>query len=417
MKQIKIQGGNILSGTISIGGAKNSAVALLPIAILTKEKVVINNVPNISDIDAIKDILEYLGARVEIDGNSFTIDCKDIENKKIREEDTKRLRASYYFMGSLLARFKKCTMSYPGGCPIGARPIDLHLTGFEAMGAKYEETAVDYSLEAEEFVGADLYVKRSVGATINLLFTAVLAYGTTTIHDAAKEPEITNIVDLLNKMGAKIEGRETDTLVINGVESLNGAEISVIPDRIEAGTYLIMGAMSGKDLVIDNIEPNHLNSLFNIFNEMGVPYKVNDSSVVISKTNELNPCDVVTEVYPGFPTDLQQPLTSLMTSANGFSTIKETIWENRFNHVPYLNKMGASITVENQKTAVIGPTELVGEVVKATDLRAGACLVIAGLSAKGITTITESEHILRGYEKIIEKLTNVGAKIELEEIQ
>lgn len=416
MKKIKIEGGYPLHGKIVVSGAKNSAVALLPAAILCDGIVTIDNVPMISDIDAIKEILMYLGAKIECEKDKITIDSRNIQNRVIPESLAKKLRASYYFMGALLGKFQKTEMSFPGGCSIGARPIDLHLKGFEDLGATVSSNENQYLVEAPKLLGTDLYVKHSVGATVNLLLSSVFAEGITTIHDAAKEPEITNVVELLQNMGANIRGKGTATLIIEGVTKLHSASISVIPDRIEAGTYVIAGALCGNQLEITNIIPEHLNSLIEILQKMEADITILKNSIIVNKKENLLPANIKTEVYPGFPTDLQQPMTTLLTTVSGSSTLEETIYENRFKHVSYLNQMGASITIQDKKLIIIAPTELKGKEVVATDLRAGASLVLAGLLATGETTITEVEHILRGYENIIEKLTNVGAKIKLEEI-
>lgn len=417
MKQILIDGGHPLKGTIHISGAKNSAVALLPASLLCSGIVTIDNVPNISDIEAIKEILIYLGAKIEHRENSITIDSRMVENKIIPEVLAKKLRASYYFMGALLGRFSKSEMSFPGGCSIGARPIDLHLKGFEDLGSTVTSNGNQYLVEAKHLEGTDLHVKYSVGATVNLLLASVLATGITIIHEAAREPEITNVVELLQAMGAKIDGKGTDTLIINGVKSLHDANIKVIPDRIEAGTYIIAGALCGDNLVIENIIPEHLESLIKKLQEMQANIEVKEHSILISKKDsKLIPISIKTEVYPGFPTDLQQPMTTLLTTTNGISKMEETIYENRFKHVDYLNKMGASITIDNRSLIIDAPTSFHGDNVIATDLRAGASLILAGLLADGTTTITEVDHILRGYENIIDKLSSVGAKIKLEEI-
>lgn len=416
MKQIAIEGGKTLTGEIKISGAKNSAVALLPAALLTDDVVIIENVPRISDIEAIQEILTYLGSNVEVNGHTIKIESENLKNRAIPEEYAKKLRASYYFMGSLLGKYKEAEMSFPGGCSIGARPIDLHLKGFESMGATIDAFGNQYLVKANELVGTDLYVKHSVGATINLLFTSVLAKGTTTIHEAAKEPEITNVVSMLQSMGAHIEGKETDTLIITGVEKLHGTNISVIPDRIEAGTYILAGALCGDHLKISNLCPQHLTALLNTLEKMGVQLEVSSDSVIVTKSPNLKPVEIKTEVYPGFPTDLQQPITALLTTANGKSKIEETIYENRFKHVSYLNDMGANIEIQSRMLAVVAPTKLTAKNVVATDLRAGACLVLASLIAEGTTLIYEVNHILRGYEDLITKLSNVGAKIELLEI-
>ncbi|MCI8445165.1 MAG: UDP-N-acetylglucosamine 1-carboxyvinyltransferase [Bacilli bacterium] len=416
MKQLVVTGGTTLRGVIPISGAKNSAVALLPAAILCNGVVTIHNVPNISDIEAIKEILLYLGANITCKENSIMIDSRDIKNQTISETMATKLRASYYFMGALLGRFQACNMSLPGGCPIGARPMNLHLEGFETLGCTITPEKNQYIVTAKELKGDDIDVQHSVGATINLLFASVLAHGETRIHQAAMEPEITNVIELLQQMGADIKGTGTDELIVSGVSQLHDAEITVIPDRIEAGTYLIAGALCGEQLEITNVYPDHITALLETLQQMGVPLQIQDQSIIVSKPETVYPCEIETAVYPGFPTDLQQPITPLMTMASGLSKITETIYENRFKHVPYLNQMGADIKVEQRLLAIIGPTELHGSTVEATDLRAGASLVLASLIAKGQTFITEVNHILRGYENIVEKLQSVGAKIELREI-
>ncbi len=417
MKKIKIQGGKTLTGTINIGGAKNSAVALIPAAILCSGTATIFNVPQISDTLSLIEILEYLGAKVNLSNDIMTIDSSNIENKDIPEEVSKKLRASYYFMGALLGKYKKVTMYFPGGCKIGERPINLHLKGFEMLGAKVTSEGNKYTVEADKLKGTSIYLDiASVGATINIMLAATLAEGVTTIENAAKEPEIVNVATFMNTMGAKITGAGTSEIKIEGVKKLNSSFHEVIPDRIEAGTYIIAGALIGDNLKINNIIPDHIESLTSKLTEIGIPLEIGSDYVIVSKANKPKCTNVKTLVYPGFATDLQQPLTTLLTQCNGTSSIEETIWENRFLNTEYLNKMGANITV-NGKTALIkGPTKLIGKKVIATDLRAGACLILAGLIAKGETTIENVEHILRGYEKIIEKLTNVGAKISLEEI-
>lgn len=414
MKQLKIKGNRILSGTIEISGAKNSAVALIPASILSDGVVKIDNVPNISDIDALNEILEYLGAKVKRLGKEIEINSKDIQNKEIPEEISKKLRASYYFMSALLGKYKKVEMYFPGGCSIGARPIDQTLKAFESLGAKVVEKNNKYTITAEELIGTDISLDMpSVGATINAMLVSTKAKGITKIYNAAKEPEIVSVATFLNNMGAKIKGAGTSTIIIEGVNTLNGAFTEVIPDRIEAGTYIIAGALLGDNLKISNIIPKHVESLTEKLKEMGVPLTIKEDSIIVSKTNDLKPVKVKTLGYPGFPTDLQQPLTTLLTQANGISILEETIYENRFKNVEYLNKMGANIELLGQKIKVKGPTKLNGTNVEATDLRAGACMVLAALIADNTTYINSIEHVLRGYENIIEKLSNVGAKIEL----
>ena len=418
MKVIEIEGGRELNGAIRISGAKNATVALIPAAILTDEEATICNVPEITDTDALCDILKQLKVKVNRSTESLVINPSDMKNIEIKEEYSKKLRASYYFMGALLGKFKKAVMYFPGGCSIGARPIDLHLKGFEALGAKVTNEKNKYIVEAEELHGANIYLDiASVGATINIMLAAVRAKGTTIIDNAAKEPEIVNVATFLNMMGAKITGAGTSTIKIVGVDHLHKCFHEVIPDRIEAGTYTIIAALCGHNLKIDNVIPEHLDSLLRKLEEMGVELEVgSDYIIVLDRKKELKPTNIKTAVYPGFATDLQQPFTVLLTIANGKSKVEETIWENRFMHIPYLNKLGADITVKNRTATVQGPTELKGCEVVATDLRAGAAMVAAALLAEGKTTITNAEHTLRGYEQIVEKLKAVGAKIVIKEI-
>lgn len=417
MKVLEIKGNKELKGTIRISGAKNSAVALIPAAILSDEETTIYNVPNITDIDALSEILEYLGADVTREEETIKIDSRKIENKPISEEHSTKLRASYYFLGALLSKYKKAEMYFPGGCSIGERPINLHLKGFEALGATITANGNCYKIEAKELKGARIYLDiASVGATINIMLAATKAIGKTVIDNAAKEPEIVNVATLLNNMGAKIKGAGTSSITIEGVEKLHGCFHEVIPDRIEAGTYIIAGALCGKDLRIENIIPKHIESLTSKLKDMNVPLEIGNDYVVVSSIEKYLPTKIKTLIYPGFPTDLQQPLTILMTQAEGVSKVEETIWENRFMHIPYLNKMGCNIEVEDDTAIIHGKTPLKGADIKATDLRAGAAMVLAGLIAEGTTTIENVDHILRGYENIVQKLTNVGANIESKEI-
>lgn len=417
MKRIKIEGGKTLTGTVKISGAKNSVVALIPAAILCDEKVEIHNIPNISDIDALDEILRFIGAKIKKNNDTLIIDASDINNIEIPENISKKLRASYYFMSALLGKYKKVDMYFPGGCNIGKRPIDQTLKAFRALGATVIEDNNKYSIRAEKLVGAEINLDMpSVGATVNAIYASVRAEGTTIINNAAREPEINNIVDFLNKMGAKIEGAGTSTIKIEGVNYLRSASIVSIPDRIEAGTYIIIGALLGNNLKIENIIPEHIKSLLEKLEEANVDFKVYDNYIIVNKSNDLKPITVETKGYPGFATDLQQPLTALLTQCDGVSYLTETIYENRFKNVEYLNKMGSNITINDRTIKIEGKTLLHGCEVTATDLRAGACMVIAGLIADGTTTINEINHVLRGYENIIQKLTLVGAKIEEEEI-
>ena len=417
MKELVIQGGKPLSGTIEISGAKNSAVALVPASLLSDEEVIIDHIPNITDIDALDEILVYLGATLKRDGSTMTIHSEHIQNKEIPESISKKLRASYYFMGALLGKYKKVEMYFPGGCAIGKRPIDQHLKAFEALGANIQIDGNKYKIEAKELIGNDIYLDcASVGATINAMLASVKAKGKTMIHNAAKEPEIVNVATLLNNMGAEIEGAGTSEIMIVGVERLGKAYIEVIPDRIEAGTYIILGALLGNPLTIENIIPNHIEALLSKLKEIGIQYELSTNRITVWASKNLTPTAVTTAVYPGFPTDLQQPITTLLACIPGNSKVTETIYENRFQNVPYLNELGANINIQGDTLHIQGAEQLHGTKVQATDLRAGACLFLAGLKADGTTIIEHVEYVLRGYENIIEKLTHVGAKIELKEI-
>ena len=417
MKIMEIEGNRELNGTIRISGAKNATVALIPAAILTDEEATICNIPEITDTEALCDILKELNVDVKRASESIIINPKNMQNIEIDEKYSKKLRASYYFMGALLGKYKKAVLYFPGGCSIGARPIDLHLKGFEALGATVTNEKNKYMVEAKELKGANIYLDiASVGATINIMLAAVKAKGTTVIDNAAKEPEIVNVATFLNNMGARISGAGTSTIKIEGVDYLHQCFHEVIPDRIEAGTYIIIGSLCGKNIKVDNIIPEHIDSLLSKLEEIGTDVEVGTDYVLISKADHYKPTNIKTLVYPGFPTDLQQPFSVLLTQCEGKSKVTETIFENRFMHIPYLKDLGADVTVKNQTATIIGPSKLKGTSVVATDLRAGASMVAAGLLAEGKTTITNAEHILRGYEQIVEKLTGVGAKISIKEI-
>lgn len=414
MKKIKINGGKVLTGEVKISGAKNSAVALIPASILSDGVVTIDNIPNISDVDALNEILKFLDVKVDRDDSSMKIDPTKMKNKLVPEEISNKLRASYYFMSALLGKYKHVEMYFPGGCSIGARPIDQTLKGFKALGATVVEQGNKFIIDAKELHGGHVYLDMpSVGATINTMLVAVKAKGVTIIENAAKEPEIVNVAIFLNNIGAKIKGAGTNEIKIIGVENLSGGFTEVIPDRIEAGTYLIAGAMMGNNLKIGNIIPDHIEALTLKLKEMGVHLDIFDDYIIVSKADSYRPVNVKTLGYPGFATDLQQPLTALLVYCSGTSVLEETIYENRFKNVEYLNKMGASIEIDKRKLYINGPSKMVGDVVEATDLRAGACMVLSALKATGTTTICNVEHILRGYENIIEKLTDIGADINL----
>ncbi len=415
MSKIKIEGGYKLTGEIEVSGAKNSAVALVPAAILCDEEVTISNVPNISDIDSLEEILNYLNAKITRRDGVLTIDSSNIVNKEIPEEMSQKLRASYYFMSSLLGKYKHVEMYFPGGCTIGERPIDQTLKAYRALGAVVIEEGNRYIVEAEELKGAKIYIDMpSVGATINTMLAAVKAKGKTVIENVAKEPEIVNVATFLNNMGAKIKGAGTNVITITGVDYLHKSFHEVIPDRIEAGTYVIIGALLGENLTIKNLIPSHIESLTSKLIEAGVEMNISEDSITIEKRGKYKAVSIKTLPYPGFPTDLQQPLIPFLTQCHGISTVEETIWENRFQNVYDTNRMGANIIVKDNRIAKIkGVTKLTGKNVTATDLRGGASMLICGLIAEGITTIDNVKYILRGYDDICGKLSKVGAKIEL----
>ena len=414
MKKLIIEGGNKLSGTINIGGAKNSVVALIPAAMLTNKTVKIDNVPNISDVKKLIEMVKILGAKVTYENEQLIIDNSDAHNAEIPAEYANSIRASYYFMGVLLSKYKKAKISYPGGCVIGSRPIDFHINGFKKMGAKVDIKDNTYTITAEKLKGTDIFLDfASVGATINLMFAAVFAEGTTKIFNAAKEPEIVNIASLLNTMGAKVEGAGTSEIIIQGVKELNDGIVEVIPDRIEAGTYIMIGTLLGKNLKINGIITEHLESVLTKLKETGADIKVEGTTVIVNKVESLKAVNVKTLVYPGFPTDLGQPMSTLLTQCEGESLFEETIYENRMRHIKHLNDMGAKIKLFDNQAIIKGKTDLTGTTVIATDLRAGAAMMVAGMIAKGTTTISNIEHILRGYENIVEKLNKVGGNIKL----
>ena len=416
MAKIRIEGGHKLSGTVMISGAKNSAVALIPAAILCDENVTINNVPNITDVDDLENILIHLNAKIKRTFGKVEINSSNIKNEEITETLSKKLRASYYFMGALLGKFNRVEMYFPGGCNIGSRPINLHLKGFESLGATVIEEDNHFTIEAKKLKGSNIYLDfPSVGATINIMLAATKAQGKTVIDNAAQEPEIVNVATFLNNMGAKIKGAGTSTIIINGVKHLHSCFHEVIPDRIQAGTYLIIAALLGKNLKIDNIIPSHIEALIAKLTEAGVNMEIGLNNIVVKETKEYNGTNIKTLVYPGFATDLQQVMATFLTQCNGKSTIEETIYENRFQNLKELAKMGAKYKIkeDNRKAIIMGKVQLKGTEVAATDLRGGASLLVAALVADGITTINNISYILRGYDNVIEKLSNVGAKIEV----
>ncbi|HFX3772483.1 TPA: UDP-N-acetylglucosamine 1-carboxyvinyltransferase [Enterococcus faecium] len=416
MKKIVIKGNRPLAGEVTISGAKNSAVALIPAAILADSPVILEGVPDIQDVHSLIEILEIMGATVHFSNNILEIDPREIVSIPMPHGKINSLRASYYFMGTLLGKFGEAVVGLPGGCYLGPRPIDLHVKGFEALGAEVtnEHGAMYLRTENKGLRGNRIFMDVvSVGATINVMLAAVKAKGQTVIENAAREPEIIDVATLLNNMGAKVRGAGTDVIRIEGVETLHGCRHFMIPDRIEAGTYLALAAAIGNGIKVKNVIFEHLESFIAKLQEIGVHMKISEDEIEVYPSKELKPANIMTYPYPGFATDLQQPLTALLLMTTGTSEIIDTIYAKRVNHVPELARMGADITVEGNMIIVNGPNKLHGTEVVASDLRAGACLVIAGLLAEGTTTIYNVDYILRGYDHIIEKLTTLGASIEM----
>ena len=418
MKKIVINGGRPLKGEVTISGAKNSVVALIPATILADDIVTLDGVPDISDVASLIEIMTIMGAKIERKEDSLIIDPRGVKNMPMPFGKINSLRASYYFYGSLLGRYGQATVGLPGGCDLGPRPIDLHLKAFEAMGAAMtmDGSSMKVATDGKPLQGANIYMDTvSVGATINTILAAVKAEGRTVIENAAREPEIIDVVTLLNNMGAHIRGAGTDIIIIDGVPQLHGTRHQVIPDRIEAGTYIALAAAIGEGIQINNVLYEHLESYIAKLEEMGVRMTISEDSIFVEKQTGLKAIQIKTSPYPGFATDLQQPITPLLLTAAGRGRIVDTIYEKRVNHVPELAKMGATISTLNDHIIYEGPNQLTGSSVKATDLRAGAALVIAGLMASGTTEITNVEYILRGYSDIIHKLTQLGADIQLVE--
>lgn len=417
MRKIIINGGKKLQGEVTVSGAKNSVVALIPAIILSDGVVTLDGVPAISDVDNLIEIIEVMGGSVKRDGETLEIDPRGVKDMPMPFGKINSLRASYYFYGSLLGRYGQATVGLPGGCDLGPRPINLHLKAFEAMGASisYEDESMRIATDAGQRIkGAHIYMDTvSVGATINTMLAAAKADGRTVIENAAREPEIIDVATLLNNMGARVRGAGTEVITIEGVESLHGTRHQVIPDRIEAGSYIAMAAAIGKGIKVKNVLYEHLESFIAKLEAMGVRMTVEEDAIFVEEQGDLKPIDIKTSPYPGFATDLQQPMTPLLLKASGRGKIIDTIYEKRVNHVPELARMGADIQVLGGQIVYNGPTQLSGAPVKASDLRAGAALVTAGLMAEGQTEITNIEFILRGYSNIIEKLSDLGADIRL----
>ncbi|MGB3161731.1 UDP-N-acetylglucosamine 1-carboxyvinyltransferase [Carnobacterium sp.] len=421
MKKIVINGGKKLSGTVTINGAKNSAVALIPASILADSPVTLEGVPDIQDVHSLIEILNIMHVKTDFDGSTLIIDPTEMISIPMPSGKIQSLRASYYFMGALLTKYGQGVVGLPGGCFLGPRPIDQHLKGFRALGATVEnELGAMYLRTPEEGLkGSRIYLDVvSIGATLNVMLAAVKAKGTTIIENAAREPEIIDVATLLNNMGAKVRGAGTDILRIEGVKELHGCRHTVIPDRIEAGTYLALAGAIGTDITVQNVIVEHLEGLVAKMEEMGIPMTIDEDSIRVKEAQlPLKPINVKTLPYPGFATDLQQPLTPLILKTVGESTILDTIYAKRVKHIPELVRMGAKARVEGDLILLEGPCKLKGVEVEASDLRAGACLVIAGLMAEGTTTITGVENILRGYDHIIDKLTDLGADVKMIEVE
>lgn len=416
---IKIEGGHQLEGEVTISGAKNATVALIPAAVLANGPVTIVGIPQIADVNNLCEILNILNIEVtKVADDHLIIDPTNMKNTDLVQDAVTKLRASYYFMGALLGKYGHVRMKMPGGCYLGPRPIDLHIKGFEALGAEVKFEKGCYEITTKELIGTKIFLDiASVGATINIMMAAVYAKGRTTIENAAKEPEIIDVATLLNKMGAKVRGAGTNVITIDGVDNLMGCFHEIIPDRIEAGTFIVIAAACAKKMRINNVIPQHLESLLSKLDEMGVNMHVGIDYVEVEESKDLKGTDVTTKPYPGFATDLQQPLTVLMTQAKGESKVEDTIYPERFKHCYELTKMGANIEVRNGEADIEGPTPLGGTEVVATDLRCGAAMVVAGLIADGVTTISDIYHIDRGYSELDKKLTSLGAKIWREDNQ
>lgn len=413
MEQYVIKGGNPLYGEVEIGGAKNAALAILAAAIMTDETVTIDNLPNVRDINVLLQAIEEIGAHVErVDIHKVKINGSFIRGVNVDNEFIRRIRASYYLIGALLGKYKHAEVALPGGCDIGSRPIDLHMKGFRSMGADIDIAHGLVIARAKELKGTHIYMdKVSVGATINIMMAAAMADGKTVIENAAKEPHVVDVANFLNSMGANIRGAGTDVIRIVGVEKLHATEYSVIPDQIEAGTFMFAVAAAGGNVLVKNVIPKHLEATTAKLLEVGCQVEEFDDSVRVISDGHLKHTQVTTLPYPGFPTDMQPQMAVLLGIAEGTSTVTESIFENRFKYVDELTRMGADIKVESNIAIISGVKRYTGARVNAPDLRAGAALVIAGLSAEGITVVDDIYYIQRGYEALEEKLTKIGAKI------
>ncbi|MCQ4936195.1 MULTISPECIES: UDP-N-acetylglucosamine 1-carboxyvinyltransferase [Anaerotignum] len=414
MEKLLVKGRKRLVGEVMISGAKNAAVAVLPAAIMAGGKSVLENLPNIEDVSCICNTIEKLGGKcIHRDKHTIEIDCSEGIDYCATFEEVQRIRASYYFLGALLARYKKAEVAMPGGCNFGKRPIDLHLKGFRALGATVEEECGFVRAYADKLVGAPIYMDQvSVGATINIMLAATMAEGVTTIENAAKEPHVVDTANYLNMMGANIKGAGTDVIRIIGVEKLNGAQYAIIPDQIEAGTYMIAAAITGGDVLVKNIIPKHMDSLTAKLVEMNVKMEEGDDSIRVMANKPLRGVNVKTMSYPGFPTDLQPQMAALLSICNGTSVITENVWENRYQYIEELCKLGARVDINGRIATIEGIPHYQGAKVEATDLRAGAAMILAALAAEGTTQIDGVRYIDRGYEDVEMKLSALGADIQ-----
>ncbi len=407
-----VQGGNKLKGKIKISGAKNAALPIIVASLIGEGESVLDNIPNLMDINNLIELLSSLGAELEYFNGELRVNSDSLNKLEVPYTLARKMRASYYVLGALLSRHGRASTALPGGCEIGSRPIDLHLKGFKALGADVNIQHGVVEVSANRLTGAKIYLDYpSVGATLNIMMAAVRAEGRTVIENAAREPEIIDLANYLNVMGARIKGAGTDVIKIEGVEKLTATEYSIIPDRIEAGTYMMAAAITSGQLYVENVLVEHVKPLISKLREMGVIVEEDVNSVKVIADNSLESADIKTLPYPGFPTDMQAQFMALLTQATDTSLVIETVFENRFGHVDELKRMGAEIKIDG-RTAIVGEASLTGARVKATDLRAGAALVLAALAAKGETEIREIYHIERGYEDIIDKLNNVGADIK-----
>ena len=418
MDRLIVKGGKKLYGEVTISGAKNAAVAIIPASIMAEGVCTIENLPCIEDVTSLFSTLKKIGAKCDyVDDHKYKVDSSQLKNTSANYEEVKKIRASYYLLGALLGRYKQAEVAMPGGCNFGQRPIDLHLKGFKALGAEVEITDEVVRLKADKLIGTSIYMDQvSVGATINIMLAAAMAEGVTVIENAAKEPHVVDTANFLNIMGAQIKGAGTDIIKIKGVEKLNGGNYTIIPDQIEAGTYMIAAAITGGDVLVKNIIPKHMDSLTAKLIEMNVNIEENDDSIRVISNGDLKAANIKTMSYPGFPTDLQPQMTALLSVAEGESIITENVWENRFQYVDELKRLGAIIDVDGRIAKINGIKRFKGNLVKATDLRAGAAMILAGLAADGETTIDNVKYIDRGYEHVEFKFGSLGADIRREEI-